>query len=115
MMTEENNPSQKGNDSKKRHKKGANDNNDDDADQEDSLLDSISQESSSMLGEKGKKMTGVSMQAQKFLKNEKLRKIVSKGGFFKLSEDKKQFVRSSQPTQDYFTLIRHATWIRLMK
>lgn len=40
---------------------------------------------------------------------------MSKGKFFSLSEDRKSYERTSNLTKDYLTLVRHATWIRLVK
>lgn len=44
-----------------------------------------------------------------------MKKIMTGGGFYRISDDKKSYIRTDSPTQDYLTLIRHATWIRLAK
>ncbi|EAR99585.2 calcium-activated chloride channel protein (macronuclear) [Tetrahymena thermophila SB210] len=52
---------------------------------------------------------------QKIIKSQNIRKIFKGGKFLRLTEDKKAFERSENLTQDYLTLIRHTTWIRLIK
>ncbi|KAL4457094.1 hypothetical protein ABPG74_014732 [Tetrahymena malaccensis] len=52
---------------------------------------------------------------QKIVKSQNIRKIFKGGKFLKLTDDKKAFQRTGNLTQDYLTLIRHTTWIRLIK
>ncbi|KAL4508263.1 hypothetical protein ABPG72_003567 [Tetrahymena utriculariae] len=52
---------------------------------------------------------------QKILKSQNIRKIYKGGKFLKLTDDKKAFQRTENLTQDYLTLVRHTTWIRLIK